>query len=309
LTTVELRDRHVVVTGAGSGIGRALAVRFARERPRALVVSDIDGDAAQRVADEIGGTAIPADVGTNAGVIGLIDRARSLAGEIDLFFSNAGIGGRHGGPEVADDDWQRIWEVNLMAHVWAARALLPAMVERGEGYLACTASAAGLLAEVSAAPYSVTKHAAVAFAEWVSINYADAGVRVSCLCPQGVRTPLLDEALKDPVGAVPLLAEGLLDPEEVAEVTVAGLRDERFLILPHPRVADHMAIRGAQPERWLGGMRKLVRTARVAARSQSPAESPLSADVREDLVHVTEESPEAAVDARGDARRPDRDHE
>jgi NAD(P)-dependent dehydrogenase (short-subunit alcohol dehydrogenase family) len=262
---MELRDRHVVVTGAGSGIGRALAIRFARENPRALVVSDIDEGAVQELAGEIGATAIPADVGTNAGVADLIDAAQASGGQIDLFFSNAGVGGEHGGPEVPDESWQHLWEVNVMAHVWAARALLPGMVERGEGYLVSTASAAGLLTEIAAAPYAVTKHAAVAFAEWVSINYGDAGVRVSCLCPQGVRTPLLEEALKDPVGAVPLLAEGLLDPDEVAEVTVAGIREERFLILPHARVAEYVAFKGAQPDRWLGGMRKLLAAARSTA--------------------------------------------
>jgi NAD(P)-dependent dehydrogenase (short-subunit alcohol dehydrogenase family) len=255
----------VVVTGAASGIGRALAHRFALEGPRVLVVSDIDAAAVQAVADAIGADAIATDVGSAAGVEALIAEAQERFGAIDLFFSNAGIGGPSGGPEAPDAEWQRTWEVNVMAHVWAARALLPGMVERGEGYLVCTASAAGLLTQVSAAAYSVTKHGAVAFAEWLAIVYGDAGIRVSCLCPQGVRTPLLDEALRDPVGAAPLLAEGLLDPEEVAEVTLAAIRDERFLILPHPRVADHLALKASQPERWLGGMRKLVRKARAAS--------------------------------------------
>ena len=146
-----------------------------------------------------------------------------------------------------------------MAHVWAARALLPEMVARGEGYLCSTASAAGLLTQVSALAYSATKHAAVAVAEWISINYGDAGIRVSCLCPQGVRTPMLDLALEDPVGAAPLLAEGLLEPEDVAETVVAGIREERFLILPHPVVADYMAVKATQNERWLRGMRRLIR--------------------------------------------------
>jgi NAD(P)-dependent dehydrogenase (short-subunit alcohol dehydrogenase family) len=262
---VELRDRHVVVTGAGSGIGRALAHRFALEQPRVLVVADIDEAAVQAVADAIGAEAIAADIGTAAGVETLVGQAQDRFGPIDLFFSNAGIGGPHGGPEAPDEQWQRTWDVNVMSHVWAARALVPGMVQRGSGYLACTASAAGLLTQVSAAAYSVTKHGAVAFAEWLSIMYADAGIRVSCLCPQGVRTPLLEEALDDPIGAAPLLAEGLLDPEEVAEVTLAGIREERFLILPHARVADHLALKGSQPERWLAGMRKLVRQARTAA--------------------------------------------
>jgi NAD(P)-dependent dehydrogenase (short-subunit alcohol dehydrogenase family) len=264
---MELTDRHVVLTGAGSGIGRALAHRFAAERPRALVLADRDEGAVRAVADAIGATAIPADVGSGAGVSALIQAAQAEHGPIEVFFSNAGIGGPPGGPEASDEEWQQTWEINVMAHVWAARALLPGMVERGEGYLLSTASAAGLLTQVSVAAYSVTKHAAVALAEWISVNYGDAGVRVSCLCPQAVRTPMLDLALDDQVGAVPLLAGGVMDPEEVAEVVVAGIRDERFLILPHEVVAQHMALKGTQHERWLRGMRKIVRQARAASES------------------------------------------
>ena len=193
-------------------------------------------------------------------------RAREAGGPIDLFFSNAGVPGPGGGPEASDEEWQRTWEINTMAHVWAARAVLPEMVQRGEGYLLSTASAAGLLTQVGALAYSVTKHAAVAVAEWLAITYGDAGVRVSCLCPQGVRTPMLELALEDPIGAAPLLAEGLLEPEDVAEAVIEGIREERFLILPHPQVADHMALKATQPERWLRGMRRLVRQAR-----QSPS--------------------------------------
>jgi NAD(P)-dependent dehydrogenase (short-subunit alcohol dehydrogenase family) len=261
---MELADRHVIVTGAGSGIGRALAMRFAAERPRALVLADLNAAAVERVAAELGATAIPADVGNPAQIEALVTRARELHGPIDVFFSNAGVGGPGGGPEASDEAWQQTWDVNVMAHVWAARAVLPEMLERGEGYLLSTASAAGLLTQVSALAYSATKHAAVAVAEWLSINYGDQGIKVSCLCPQGVRTPMLDLALDDPAGAAPLLAEGLLEPDEVAEAVVAGIREERFLILPHPAVADYMALRGTQHERWLGGMRKLVRNARAS---------------------------------------------
>jgi NAD(P)-dependent dehydrogenase (short-subunit alcohol dehydrogenase family) len=259
---MELTDRCVVVTGAASGIGRGLAHRFVLERPRALIVSDVDAAGVQAVADAIGAEAVAADVGSAEGVEGLVAAVEGTFGPIDLFVSNAGIGGPIGGPEAPDAEWQRTWEVNVMSHVWAARALLPGMVARGDGYLVSTASAAGLLTQISAAAYSATKHAAVAFAEWLSINYRDRGIKVSCLCPQGVRTPLLDAALADPVGAAPLLSEGLLDPEEVAEVALAGIRAERFLILPHPRVADYLALKGSEPERWLAGMRKLVREAR-----------------------------------------------
>ncbi len=259
---MELADRHVVVTGAGSGIGRALARRFAQEGARAVVVADVNQAGAEQTAREIDGTAIRTDVGKEAEIKALVDRAQELHGPIDLFFSNAGVPGPAGGPEAPDDQWQHTWEVNVMAHVWAARALLPGMVERGEGYLASTSSAAGLLTQVSALAYSATKHAAVAVAEWIAINYGDAGIKVSCLCPQGVRTPMLDLALEDPVGAAPLLAEGLLEPEEVAEAVVLGIREEKLLILPHEAVARHMAIKAAQPERWLAGMRRYVRESR-----------------------------------------------
>jgi NAD(P)-dependent dehydrogenase (short-subunit alcohol dehydrogenase family) len=261
---VELAGKHVVVTGAGSGIGRACATRFVQEGAR-VVVSDRDEARLQAVADEIGAMAVGADVGHEADIVALVAAAQDRHGPIDLFFSNAGVPGPGGGPEAPDDELQLTWEINVMAHVWAARALLPGWVERGEGYLLSTASAAGLLTQISALAYSITKHAAVALAEWLSITYGDAGIKVSCLCPQGVRTPMLDTALEDPIGASPLLAGGLLEPEEVAAAVVAGLRDERFLILPHEDVADYMALKGAQPERWLKGMRRIVREAREAS--------------------------------------------
>ena len=259
---MELTGKHVVVTGAASGIGRACATRFASEGAR-VVVADLDSAHAEAVAREIGGLAIAADVGKEADIIALVRRARDAGGPIDLFFSNAGVPGPAGGPEAPDAELQATWEINVMAHIWAARAVLPEMVERGDGYLLSTASAAGLLTQVSALAYSITKHAAVALAEWLAITYGDAGIKVSCLCPQAVRTPMLELALEDPIGAAPLLAGGLIEPDDVAAAVVAGVRDERFLILPHEQVADHMALKGAQPERWLNGMRKLVRQARA----------------------------------------------
>lgn len=265
---MELRDRHIVLTGAGSGIGRALAARFAAEEPRALVLCDLDLDAVREVADALGVLGMAADVGRPGEIERVIEGAREAHGPIDVFFSNAGIGGPGGLEGVSDEEWARIWEVNVMAHVRAARALLPEMASRGEGYLVSTASAAGLLTQVSAAPYSVTKHAAVALAEWIAINYGDAGVRVSCLCPQAVSTPMLETAVaEDPVGAVPLLAGGVLSPEQVAEAVVAGMREERFLILPHEVVGEYLALKGTQPERWLRGMRKMLRGAREQVES------------------------------------------
>ncbi len=263
---MELADRHVVITGAGSGIGAAIARRFAAEGARAVVVADVNAENAEKIATEIGGLAVPTDVSKEPEIQALVREAKDANGPIDLFFSNAGVPGPGGGPEAPDDEWQHTWEVNSMAHVWAARAVLPDMVERGEGYLVSTASAAGLLTQVSALAYSATKHAAVSIAEWLAINYADKGIKVSCLCPQGVRTPMLELAVEqDPVGSQPLLAEGLAEPDEVAEVVVQGIRDERFLILPHENVARYLALKGAQPERWLSGMRKLVRQARENA--------------------------------------------
>jgi NAD(P)-dependent dehydrogenase (short-subunit alcohol dehydrogenase family) len=249
---MELAERNVVITGAGSGIGRAVAQRFAAERPRTIVVADLDLSSAEETARDVGGVAVHVDVGREASIRELVDRAREAGGPIDLFFSNAGIPGPGGGPDAP-----------TMAHIWAARAVLAEMVQRGDGYLLSTASAAGLLTQVGAMAYSVTKHAAVAVAEWLSITYGDAGVKVSCLCPQGVRTPMLDTALEDPIGAAPLLAEGLLEPDEVAEAVLQGIREERFLILPHPKVADYMALKSAQPDRWISGMRRLVRDARA----------------------------------------------
>ncbi len=254
---METRDRHVVVTGAASGIGRALALAFAAEGAR-VVAADLDSDGAAAVAGETGGLAAHADVSREEGVKALIAEAESANGPIDLFFSNAGVPGPGGGPEVPDDAWRQTWDVNVMSHIWAARALLPGMVERGDGYLVNTASAAGLLTHVAAMPYAVTKHAAVAVAEWLSINYADKGVKVSCLCPQAVRTPMMMATLEDSSGDSVIASGEMLEPEDVAAVTMDAIRDERFLILPHPEVAKYMAVKATQPDRWLAGMRRLL---------------------------------------------------
>ena len=247
---MELRDKVAVVTGGATGIGRALCRRFASEGAR-VVVADIDGAGAAEVAASVNGLAVAANVAVEADVIGLVAKATETFGRVDLFCSNAGIA-LDGGPEASDDGWQRIWGVNVMAHIYAARAVLPQMLARGDGYLLQTASAAGLLTQVGSAPYSVTKHAAVAFAEWLAITYGERGVKVSCLCPQGVRTNMLERARG---GA--FLRDGALDPDEVAAVVVAGLRDERFLILPHPEVLDYFRRKADDYDRWLRGMRRL----------------------------------------------------
>jgi NAD(P)-dependent dehydrogenase (short-subunit alcohol dehydrogenase family) len=255
---MELNGKVVVVTGGASGIGRALSRRFAEEQARAVVVADLDADGATAVADEINASgghavAVSTDVGVEADVVALVDRTVDSFGPVDLFCANAGIA-ITGSVDAPDEEWQRIWNINVMAHVYSARAVLPSMLERGEGYLLHTASAAGLLTNLGAAPYAVTKHAAVALAEWIAITYGDAGVKVSCLCPQGVRTNML-------LGAGPdgdkLLAATAIEPEAVADAVVAGLAAEHFLILPHPEVAEYVRRKAGDYDRWLAGMRRL----------------------------------------------------
>ncbi len=262
---MELTGRNIVITGAAGGIGRALARRFAEESPSHLVLADLDADGVRAVADPLGAQAVELDAGREASVVALVEAAREEGGPVDIFISNAGVPGASGGPEAPDEAWDEAWRVNVMAHVWASRALLPEMLERGEGYLINTASAAGLLTQVSSSVYSVTKHAAVALAEWMAIEYVERGVRVSCICPQGVRTPMLELAMEDPIGAAALNSGGLLEPEDVADSVVEGIRAEQMLILPHENVAGFMAFKGADHERWLRGMRRLVRGAREQA--------------------------------------------
>ena len=259
---MKLQDKVVVVTGGANGIGRALCRRFASEGAR-VIVSDVAFEAASNVASEINGIAVKTDVESEVDIIALVAKANEAFGPIDLFCSNAGIGRGAGlgddgasGPFATDADWAASWQVNLMAHVYAARAVLPAMLERGEGTLLQTASAAGLLTDLGGCAYSVTKHAAVAFAEWLSIAYGDRGIRVACLCPQGVRTPML-RAAEEAGGGAPHLAADAIEPDAVADAVVAGLADGRFLILPHPQVREFSARRAGDPDRWLGGMRRL----------------------------------------------------
>src|SRR5262245_15540921 len=253
---MRLTDKVIVVTGGGNGIGRALCRRFHAEQPRAIVVADIDADAARRVAAEVGGDAIEIDVSREADIQRLVKHSLDRFGVIDLFCSNAGIA-RNGDETAPDAEWTQCWDIHVMAHVFAARAVLPGMLERGSGYMLHTVSAAGLLSHPQSATYAVTKHASLAFAEWLSIAYGDRGIKVSALCPQGVRTDML---LRAEAEGRAFLTDGALEPDRVAEMVVQGLADERFLILPHPEVAEYVRRKATDHERWLRGMRRLSST-------------------------------------------------
>jgi NAD(P)-dependent dehydrogenase (short-subunit alcohol dehydrogenase family) len=241
-----------VVTGAGSGIGAVLARRLAAGGAR-VVVNDIDASAAAAVAASCGAVPIGSDAASEAGVATLISAARAELGEIDLFCANAGAA-RAGGPESAEADWDACWQVNVMAHVRAARLLIGPWLERGSGHLICTVSAAGLLSMPGSAPYSVSKHAALAFAEWLALSYSHRGLTVQAICPQGVRTPMLAGS---GTAAELLLFDSAIEPDAVADATMAGIADGRFLILPHPEVAGMYAGRAAETDRWLRGMNRL----------------------------------------------------
>ncbi len=252
---MDLEDKVIIVTGAGSGIGEALARRFAKDSPAGLVLADLNMTAVEGVAKDIGAVGMHADVSDPDANRKLIEETEGRFGPIDLFCANAGIG--FAGDEQTDpSEWDRMWQVNLRSHVHAAKHLIPGWVARGEGYFLSTASAAGLLTNLKAAQYSVTKHAAVAFAEWLSVTYGDAGIKVSCLCPMGVNTPFVQSASE----FEDLLGPHLIEPEAVADVVVDGLADERFLILPHPDVERFFQNRANDYDRWIRGMRKLQRS-------------------------------------------------
>lgn len=255
---MDLNGRVAVITGAAGGIGTAMARRFAAEGAAGLVLSDLDPGG---LADDLGvdAIAVRADVTVEADIQGLVATAIERYGRVDLFCSNAGIT-TGAGLDASDQQWERSWAVNVRAHVYAARAVLPGMLERGDGYLLQTCSAAGLLAAVGDAPYTVTKHAAVAFAEWLAITYGSRGIKVSALCPQGVDTPMLRDGLQaGHVGVRVTAASGkVLSADDVADAVIAGLAEERFLILPHPEVGTYLAHKTSDPDRWLAGMRRLA---------------------------------------------------
>lgn len=252
---MKLKDKVAVVTGGASGIGAALCRRFAEEGARAVIVVDCNEEGAKAVAEEIGGVAMAADVTVEADVINVVNETETRFGRIDLFCSNAGITSMDG-PTAAsapNEVWEASWGVNLMAHVYVARAVLPKMIERGEGYLLNTSSAAGLLSQIGSAPYAVTKHAAVGFAECLAIAHGDDGIKVSVLCPQAVRTPMIGGFEDGNVAGV----DGVLEPSEVADCVIEALEEEHFLILPHPKVLTYMQRKASDYDRWLGGMRRL----------------------------------------------------
>jgi NAD(P)-dependent dehydrogenase (short-subunit alcohol dehydrogenase family) len=254
---MDIQGKVAVITGGASGIGAGLAERFAAEGASGIVVADLPlasagGVATAITADDRGrALAVRCDVSREADIQALVTATRARFGRVDLYISNAGIGGGLGGFEVEDAVWDRMWQIHGMAHVWAARAVVPEMVARGEGYFLVTASAAGLLNIAESASYAVTKHAAVAFAEWLRMAYGRRGVRVSCLCPQAVATAMTAG------GAGSAGVDGMLSPAQVAEDVVAALRDETFLVLPHPEVLGYFQAKGSNYDRWLGGMQKV----------------------------------------------------
>jgi len=252
---VKLKDKVTVITGGASGIGEACCRKFKDEGAKAVVVVDCDAEGAQRVADAIGGVAMAADVAVEDDIVRVVRDTEAQFGPIDLFFSNAGIlviDPSHVASS-SNEDWQRIWQINVMAHIYAARALLPGMLERGDGYLVSTASAAGLLSQIGSAPYSVTKHAAVGFAESLSIMHGDQGIKVSVLCPQAVLTGMTRNIEGGGVAGV----DGMLQADDVADVVVKTIDEEKFLILPHPEVEKYMQRKTSDYDRWIGGMRRL----------------------------------------------------
>jgi len=253
---MQIKDKVIVVTGGASGIGRALCERFASEGAAAVVVADINqtgiDDVTDLIADRTRTLGVVTDVSNETDVQHLVAKSKEAFGPIDLFCSNAGIF-TAGDENVSNDAWQRIWDINVMAHIYASRAVLPDMLARGEGYLLNTASAAGLLSQVGSAPYAVTKHAAIGFAEWLSITYGSRGIKVSVLCPQAVRTKMTENTGGGGVAGV----DGMLEPDALAQTVVDTLAAERFLCLPHPQVLTYMQRKTGDYDRWLGGMRKL----------------------------------------------------
>lgn len=250
---MEIKDKICVVTGAASGIGKALCIAFAEAGAKQVVCVDRNGEGATETAEAVGGTAFTVDVSDEGQIKDMIDAVERDIGPIDLYWSNAGIA-VGGGMDTPNEDWQRTWDINVMAHVWAARHLVPLMKARGGGYLLNTSSAAGLLNQIGSASYGVTKHAAVGLAEWIALTHGDDGIKVSVLCPQAVRTEMT-RGHEDHIAAI----NGMMEPEPVAQMCIEAIRAETFLILPHAEVRDYMKNKTNDYDRWIGGMRKLNR--------------------------------------------------
>jgi NAD(P)-dependent dehydrogenase (short-subunit alcohol dehydrogenase family) len=248
---MEIKNKRVVVTGAASGIGKALCEAFQETEVQSIVCVDVNLDGAKETADSVGGIAVQANVGQEPDIISVIEQANSLSGGIDIFCSNAGIGGVPGFFELETSDWQNIWEVNVQSHIFAAKHVLPQMLDRGEGYLMSTASAAGLLTQIGSAGYSVTKAAAVSFAEWIKITYGSKGIGVSCLCPQAVRTAMTAQ------GAGVAGVDGMMEPEDVANDVLDAIEKNRFLVTPHAEVLEYVSRKGNDRDRWISGMQRL----------------------------------------------------
>ncbi len=248
---MKLNDKVVIVTGGASGIGKGLAKRFIDEGAK-VVVADISADELNQVAEEIGATACLCDVTKESDIQNLIETTEQQIGPVDLYCGNAGILFR-GGVECANENWDKIWQVNVMAHVYATRHLLPKMIERGSGYFLITASAAGLLSQVGSATYSVTKHAAVALAEWLAITHGVDGIKVSALCPQAVESKMTASVKDGGVAG----QDGMIKPEDVADVVVEAIEEERFMVLPHPEVKKYFQNKANDYERWIKGMQRL----------------------------------------------------
>lgn len=247
-----IADKVVVITGAASGIGRALARRFQREGPRRLILADLQREPLEQLAAQLGADAVACNVAAEADVQRLVKTAEDSCGHIDLYCGNAGIL-RMGGVETDKRTLQQVWDVNVMSHIYAARAALPRMLERGGGYFLITASAAGLLTQLGSLSYSISKHAALSCAEWLQVSHGHQGIRVSALCPQAVDTAMTAGSDGGSVAGV----DGMLSPEQVADTVVEKIAEESFLILPHPQVKKYFQNKANDYDRWIGGMQRL----------------------------------------------------
>ena len=253
---MEVENKRVIITGSANGIGCYLSRAFKERNVESMILVDLDELNNTKLSNEVGGIPYKADVGSEDDIIKLVEFAKQEMGGIDIFCSNAGISGAGGLLNTSNEDWSNIWTVNVMSHIHAAKHTLPIMLEQGSGYFMNTASAAGLLTQLGAAGYSVTKSAAVSFAEWLKITYGERGIGVSCLCPQGVRTPMVEDA-PEIVGSL-VSIDGLLEPDVVANEVIECIEKDQFLITPHPEVLEYMKIKASDPDRWINGMQSLT---------------------------------------------------